>query len=140
MALFGLVKNKYERAAEAQIAKKAKSAYYQAKEAEEIKFAGQRAQIERERKVAAMKAKPAGGFMSGFNQVANALAGGTPRVGRVGAPKVGRRKVIRYVKKGKRYVKRTSYAPTKAARQPTQQRSFGMEFGGGGPTVKDILG
>ena len=73
----------------------------------------QRAGAERARIKARYSGKSSGGgfssLMSGLSNVSNAMVGTTKTT----TPKAGKRKVVTYVKKGKHYVKKTSYRPVK---------------------------
>ena len=75
--------------------------------------AEQKGIAERARIKARYSGKSSGGgfssFMSGLSNVSNAMVGTTKTT----TPKAGKRKVVTYVKKGKHYIKKTSYRPIK---------------------------
>jgi len=124
MAFEGL-KRKYEekkleykqnQAAEKIIKKKSRAEYYRAKEKESLIGARERAKIERERKVASYKNKPAGG---GFTAVLSSFSAPTKQVRKVTRLKslpVTRRKTRR---KGTKAVKRKTRRTPVNKRRPT---------------------
>ena len=69
----------------------------------------QRASAERRRIAARYSGKSSSGFgsfISGISNVSNAMVGTSPRSS---VPRATKRKIVTYVKKGKHYVKKTSY-------------------------------
>jgi hypothetical protein len=124
---------KYKQAAEAEIAKRSEAEYYRAKEKESARVAREKARQEANEQIKIIKSPAASKPSSFFGGVGGKLISNAPAAttyllgGNIpSSPSMTYqiKKVVRYVKKGKTYVKKTSYVGSPVRRTVAPMNTF----------------